>query len=849
MGATLWLAFLLLKDVKAFAQFEDVSSEHIVMATAGGSYLGCGLSCSDFNGDGWDDLTMSETDGTVKLYAGGPDGPELLQTLTGSGEGRGVLWIDVDQDGDLDLWVVRLEGPIQLYIQGEDGALTEESALRGIPQLSGLRPRGLSASDYDRDGDLDVYIATYHLEGLPVIYPNLLLKNNGLGTFSEVGEVAGVDNGLKTSFQGSWFDFDGDGWDDLWVINDRLIFDNSLYRNQGDGTFIDVAPDLGLAVSPDPMTATIFDPDQDGDWDLFATDVDNYPFQLWEQTPLGYIDVADDAGVLGLPDYGWGACVLDIDGDKSEDLMVATNFFPSELPSDNRVYMNVGTGMGFIENPDVWPNEQYPLYNLGRFDLNRDRAPDIAGFGSLPTVQLLCNINVDGPSRLALRLVGTDSNSHAVGAKIKVHHGGISQMQQIDAGCDYQTQHSYTRFFGLGDALVVDSLEVRWPTGVTETWFGLPADSSVVLIEGTADAALEPLPQLCPWLPQAWLVPFPSDDVAMTWNGVPVVSDTVWANNSGEYVLEASWWDGRFTWSSTVDVVVDEEPMLDFEVIQAQCPWDSTLVQWVFPDSGLVFVDGLDVTNEEGWMVQQNDTLQIDWVSSAGCVVQGAVVVSVPDPVQVAWTIQEPLCAGELGHAGIVISGGSPPWTVNWQGVDPLHVLAGSHPVSYSDSAGCAVQDTLEVEEPEALVVEPELVYHGLTDSVHIALDISGGTPPYETVWTGGLGGGELIAPGFLAWLVQDAAGCLKFATVEVPSNPLYSVEINLANLKCIRDEWGLLFSGPLPVFVTVYVHDLSGKMLYSGPVDEEGRIWIRPSGLCLIRITNDKGHSQVWIR
>ena len=97
---------------------------------------------------------------------------------------------------------------------------------------------------------------------------------------------------------------------------------------------------------------------------------------------------------------------------------------------------------------------------------------------------------------------------HAVGARIKVHAGGAVQMQQVDAGTDYQTQHSYTRFFGLGASETIDSIEVRWPAGLTEVWRDVDSDAAITLIEGTADAALTALDSTCPWGTQGWLLPF-----------------------------------------------------------------------------------------------------------------------------------------------------------------------------------------------------------------------------------------------------------------------------------------------------------------------------------------------------
>ena len=844
-GHCVLVCLVLLNSVgSGSAQLEDVSATYAINASTGDGFLGCGLSCADFNGDGWDDLTLSEGDGDVQLHAGGPDGMEFVGNLSGEGTPTGVLWVDIEEDGDLDLWVMRSGGFIQLFVQDGDGTLSEEAELRGVPQIEGLMPRGCSASDYDRDGDLDVYVANYIIPG-PGAHANLLLQNDGSGHFVDVADSAGVGNGVQTSFQGSWLDHDDDGWDDLWVINDRAPFDNALYRNQGDGTFVDVAQDLGVAYSPDPMSATVFDPDQDGDWDLFATDVPNLPHQLWVATDTGYVQMAAEAGVDAVGDYGWGACVIDIDGQGREDLMVATNLWPEEPPTDNRVFMNGDSGLGFTLDSSAWPNEQYPLYHLGRLDFDGDRSPDVAGHGPLNSVQMLRTTNAEGASRLALRLVGTVSNSHAVGARIKVHAGGAVQMQQVDAGTDYQTQHSYTRFFGLGASETIDSIEVRWPAGLTEVWRDVDSDAAITLIEGTADAALTALDAVCPWGAQGWLLPFSAAEVAMTWNGEPVTSDTVWADVSGEFTLEASWWSGRFVWSQSVQAVVPDPPVLAVQVHAPACWGDSAWVEWTAPDSGSVFIGEMDVTDLPGWAAHETDVTTIQWVQHPGCGLDTVVVVEFPDSANVAWTIQSPACAGETGQAIPALSGGTPPWSADWAGLDPDALPAGVHAVVLTDSLGCSLYDAVEIESPDSMVVDVSWFHAGLSDTAQVDLQVTGGNPPFSVLWTGGLGDGMLISPDLIGWLVEDAEGCIEFGTVEVPSNPLLNVGETSPLSQCFRDESGLYFTEESVWIQAVDIFDVTGRLLYSGRPDAQGRIALTHVGLVVVRMMDKAG--TVW--
>jgi hypothetical protein len=401
----------------------------------------------------------------------------------------------------------------------------------------------------------------------------------------------------------------------------------------------------------------------------------------------------------------------------------------------------------------------------------------------------------------------------------------------------------------MGDLVSVDSIEVRWPTGITETWYGLSADTAAVLIEGTSTAALIEVERECPWEPQGWVLPFPSDSVAMIWNGLSVDADTVWATTSGLHMLEATWWDGRFSWTQTVGATVEPIPTLAVTVSPALCPWDSALVQWVAPDSGMVTVNGEIPFDGVWWESETLDSLSLVWMHPDGCLLDSVVSVVIPDPVNIEWTLLDAPCAGEVGEAAPTLSGGTPPWSVDWMGLEPDALPAGDHSVQFTDAVGCVVLDTIAIGEPDSLEVDISLSYAGLSDTAQVTLSVSGGTLPYLVDWSGGFGDGALLAPGFLGWLVEDAQGCLAFGTVEVSSNPLQSVEALASVHGCVREEGAIRFIGPDVSSLDVELHDLSGRLLFQGKTKDSGRIPFTAEGAVLIRVRDWLGRSSVWVR
>ena len=814
-----WLGVIsiLICSLGARAQWEDVSIDYLIDATTMGSLFGCGLSTADFNGDGWDDVTTAGSDGWIKLFTGSEAGFVPYDSWQVANEGKAVLWVDIENDGDLDLFVGVLNIGVFLYVQGPDGVLSEEGLARGMPILQAWDVRGFSARDYDRDGDLDLYITSYHDDAQSIVYENMLFLNGGNGYFEDVTLIAGVGNGYKHSFQSAWMDFDGNGFDDLWVINDRTVFPNALYLNTGNGTFIDVSVESGAGIGTEAMTATLFDADNDGDWDQYVTNIEGVPNFFLRNNDGVYQNIAESAGVSSLL-YGWGTCAIDVDGDRWDDMMVATYRFPNSNPYDNHMYMNLGTGLEFSDETDSWPNEQFQLYCLGRLDLDQDRSPDLVGHGNAAYAQVLHNTNSENANRMTVELVGTESNTRAVGSVIKVHAEGLTQMRQVDAGVDYMTQHTYRRFFGLGGLTVVDSVEIFWPTGNREVLYDVPADTALVVVEGTANAELVALENSCPWMAQGWLVPFDVSTTNMTWNGEPVTGDTVYADSTGSWTLEAEWWGGGVTWSETVSWEMAPEPELLLSVVPPPCVGEAGWVSWSLPD-GAIVTDS-DTTwpafVEDAWFQAGSYNLQIEVAD--GCYLEMPFDVVAPDSLLAEVEVLQPLCFGDMGSLALTPLGGTSPYSSDFMGADPDHLGPGWWSFFVTDTMGCQWSDSILIVEPDSLESLADFSYLGASDSAQVSLEILGGTPPFDVTWTGLLdSAGWCVAPISLGWFVQDANGCLDLGVLQIESNPLADVpDFFHPNLwECQRDGGALRFKGPEDVLMEMQVFDLSGRLLF----------------------------------
>ena len=821
LASALFVSFQMPFSVRA--QWEDVTEMYLLQATTQSSWLGCGMSLADFNLDGLDDLTFANYDGTVVAYAQLPEGGfELVHTINGEQQAQGLSWFDADGDDDLDLIITRRFARMELHMRHGD-VLVEEAPDRGLPINSDWEGRGVSLADYDLDGDLDLYVCLYH-DGTGSTHENLLFNNDGAGFFSDVTQDAGVGNGIQHSFQAIWFDYNADGLEDLWVINDRDIFPNALYENLGNGTFVDVAEDVGVAQAIHGMTATVGDLDNDGIMELFCTNIEDEPNLMLDRIGSVYQVVGPQMGVDGMQS-SWGGCFVDADGDMWSDLMVATYRFPVAIPYDNYYYRNAYPEYGFLDETEAaWPNEQTQLYCVGACDIDQDLAPDVIGFGNMPFAQVLRNTTADdvnAPGRLAVRLCGTETNRWAIGAVVEVHAGGVVQTQFVSNGSDFMTQQTATRYFGLSDAPIVDSLVVEWRGGQREVWYGLEPNSTVSLIEGSTEAQIVVQGTACTGDVATATAPF--DAPVIRWDGMVVDSPVFELVEEGIHVVQCEWMGGLFTWTDSVEWVIPEPHAFTVEWTEPACFGQPGILGWVASEGLEVAYDGETwgsvVTNlpryggEATFMTSNPET---------GCVESHQFDLPQPDPLGVNLDYVPALCHDDEAAVLAVGYGGTPDYLVNWGGVDPANLPDGEVPFTLVDGNGCTLDSGLLVVIPEPLSIDVEVVNEEAGEDGSIALSIAGGTPPYDVLWNDGTVGDTALtelATGVYSWVVEDANGCLLLGLQNI---------INMGSPFSIGNDpgWSLnetssgwRLSGHPEPGDQVEVYSLTGQCLWSEPL------------------------------
>src|SRR5215472_8696518 len=506
--------------------------------------MGSGVAWGDFDNDGFDDLFVVSGGGSLDL----PDpqlAPSVLYRNLGDGSfekvngfpelrirGMGAAWGDYDNDGHLDLAITSYER-IYLFHNNGDGTFTDITRKAGLDRFRGFWA-GVSWGDYNRDEYLDLYVCGYvkykHDEqnaatsssqfGLEVPFTlnpasfeperNLLFRNNGNGTFTDVAKELGVDNPDGRSLSALWHDFDDDGWPDLYVAND--ISENKLFLNRR-GRFVDAGRSAWVEEYRGSMGLAAGDVDRDGDDDLFishwiAQGYALYQSLLSEQkgmvngSELHFTDVAANMGIgqPSLQRIGWGTSFVDFDSDGWSDLIVANgstfelkDTVPRQLvPMPSFLFWNEQGN--FFHDLAPWNrslSQPHVSRGLAVGDYNNDGAMDAAIVDHGEGVRLLRNDIAQGnwaEFRLHSRVPPTGAPlGFGDGATVIAWVGGV-QLRRTVGSSSYLSEDSRRIHIGLGAATEIDRLEVHWLRGRTETWAKLNANQIWDITQGEREA-------------------------------------------------------------------------------------------------------------------------------------------------------------------------------------------------------------------------------------------------------------------------------------------------------------------------------------------------------------------------
>jgi len=481
---------------------------------------GSGIAFFDYDNDGWLDIYLTNgsrinehwpagKEPTTHLYKNNRDGT-FTDVTEKSGIGRtgwqtGVCVGDYNNDGWDDIFCT-FWGRNILFHNNGDGTFTDVTKKAGLYLEKGRWGTGCTFLDYDRDGHLDLFVCNFvkldpdqHIElndmaycqwkGVPTMCgprglpgdTDLLYHNNGDGTFTDVSEKAGIlKPGPRYSISAVSYDFDNDGWPDIYVAVDSMP--SMFFQNNHDGTFTDIAVLAGCAYNSDGheqagMGIGVADYDCDGFLDIFKTNFADDTCDLYHNNGDGtFSDLSFNSGIgINSTYVAWGCGFIDYDNDGWADIVQINGHVYPEIDNYNfgetfknprLVYKNLGNGRFKDVSADMGPGITARFSSRGAAfgDYDNDGGMDmlILNMNELPS--LLHNVGGNKQNWIKIKLIGKVCNKTAIGARVRVITGKHIQIDEVHSGTSVMSQSDLRLHFGLGATETIDAIEVKWPT-------------------------------------------------------------------------------------------------------------------------------------------------------------------------------------------------------------------------------------------------------------------------------------------------------------------------------------------------------------------------------------------------
>jgi hypothetical protein len=470
-----------------YGQFAPANENRGLIAERNGDDKLIGQAWGDYDNDGWVDLYVTDSEGANVLFHN-ERGQLLVSPLSEQValthiRSSGTIFADYDNDGWLDLYVVN-DGDANILFRNVDGQafvdVTEEAKV-------GDTAHGRSASwgDYDKDGNLDLYVANWSCSpycGHPTVGDkDVLYRNNGDGTFSNVTRSLLNNKVYGAGFIGSFIDFDNDGDLDIYLVNDAFInpIGNALWRNDGAGCegwcFTEISEQTGTNTVLMGMGLLTGDIDNDMDADFFFSNAG--AAVLLQNQGQNFINMTESSGLL-LPNLpiSWGTILVDFDNDGWRDIYLAITETMPARTTDDVMFINSGDGTFTAIESDL----THTGHSLGvaYADYDNDGWVDLVVGNYDEGYYLYHNegARLSDHARTSIILQG----AQAVGARVIVESNGLSQMQDVQYGSSLGSGNATDLYFGLGIAETFN-LVVIWPDGTQQNFSGLTANQRYIV--------------------------------------------------------------------------------------------------------------------------------------------------------------------------------------------------------------------------------------------------------------------------------------------------------------------------------------------------------------------------------